>query len=274
MEGLHTLRIHRQDILSLLTELRPCIRFPHIPEQDALLKEALPCLGLTAKIFRPEQIGVECVYIVKHKSYLKELFEFLESTKDDARGEWHIKHGEMLGYPDCCCRSHAESVHRLPYPCGPLDWKLNHLLNMETKVKHDEKHLIEQMHRGGYRWGYYLIPHIPCSFHCAKSREYSEMILKHLRESFEDVAEELMDVLKNPILSIDTYRFIIFDGTVKDNTLTYSGIIDMNNLTEEDLLKDLRQCTHFVKSGSKLSMYKDSTLHKQIELRARLYNFC
>jgi hypothetical protein len=275
MDELHSFRIYRQEILALLLHLRKCIELPHIPEQYTILKEAIPALGLKLGMYTREPIDIECVVISNNDTYLDRLLDFLENSAIEPNTtEWHTQHGLLLGYPECCCRAYSGNVHFVPHPMKSMNWMLNHILNMESKVREDERDLIERMDKNNYKWGFYLLPHIPCTYNCQQSLDFVSRIFRQLEESFTDFAYALQHLMQKPILLLDTYNFVVFDGRVKDNTIRYRSIIDMNNLADRDLLSDFRECNRIVKSGKKLALYKDSQLHNQIELDATLYNFC
>jgi hypothetical protein len=275
MDQLHDLRIFRQDILSLFLGLRKCIEHPHLPEQAALLDEALPALGLKSKTYKHKQIGIKCVYIAKEDSHITKVISFLESDKVEPNSiDWHNEHGLLLGYPDCCCRAYAGNANYVPPSMKSMSWKMNHLFNMESKVSKDEREMVERLHPHQFPWGSYLIPHVPCSFDCPLSLEYGNRLFAQLRLAFKDYAEQLEGLLKNPILAVDTYNFIVFKGKVEGNTIKYSGITDVHNLADKDLLSEMGKANSIVKSGDRLAMYKDSELLNEIDLNATLYNFC
>ena len=146
--------------------------------------------------------------------------------------------GQILGYPECCCSAfkmrwkEAAALHQgdlalhtlFASGMGPFDWKLNIF---------------------GRYFGYQIIQHFPCNFHCANSIELAERYAAAIIINEPAIAQEYEMYLTSPVVYTDYCGVFVFLGGVttiigQDCYLSY----DPNNLrstvTENKVFELLR----------------------------------
>jgi len=278
---LHVAGIWRQDLLSVIFNLRPCFRLEINDKNLTFLKRRLSGLNLkmTTYIYPPAQKLT--AIIGKNKLILDQA-----KNIDLSFSGYHriFKMGKILGYPECCINEFIkEFIARQNLPLfslkncirkDKLDFKLNYLYSFETRVLAHPSTELNKLNRLDYLgWNKYLIPHIPCSFECRTSKKYAQKPFSIIKKYSPNYVQELKFYLKNPILFINDYEFIIFKGRVNNNSIIYKKIINPNNLTKKPFLNMVNRGNQIVINNGNIQVFKNNVLLKTFKKGAILFNF-
>lgn len=274
IELLHRNDIVMQDILSVLYDLRSCIRYSLTLEQRVLLRKALPCLGLRIVDYIYSSTDQPMCVIGKHRPTLK------KASEADKIPDLE-KVGHYLGYPSCCIDfwlrnkwEHSDTIPLLTKKNSKqLHYKLNYLLNFDSKAVTDSLPRLHQLF-GKYRdFDKYLIPHIPCSFDCQPSLQYANSLAEIMKDEFPDYFQTLKSRLKKTFLFIDNYTFTAVEGETKGDEVIYSQVFDFNTLFDDNLFKLLIHGNRIRWEQEKTVVFKDSIQIGESELPLKIFEF-
>lgn len=151
------------------------------------------------------------------------------------------KLGELLGYPHCCNEFFVRNIQEAKK--YNMDYVPLILKNEQMQAPFYTNNLIRY-------FGYSLISHFPCSYHCEKSIEIARANLKILEENAPDIAERLKEKLKS---------FVIY---TENNGIFYSNRYkkEKSNSGLNIVFKDIYA------SNSESKLYNDLKNHKKIDI--------
>lgn len=126
--------------------------------------------------------------------------------------------GQLLGYPKCC-RSYFEDTFSEEF--DPVWSSAIHTEGAKVKRNDDEVTVfLEEIYPEANPllryFGIRIVPHLPCSYTCEKSREFGRDFLKVIDEDFHDI---LLDLLSNVVW--DCYK-----GVAIVDTPYFRGVTD------------------------------------------------
>jgi len=128
----------------------------------------------------------------------------------------HLRFGLMLGFPDCCVDFFRQYNN----------WsKFSHPFETYKNTP-----VIQGKARGSYYCNNFLMDHIfffihniPCSYRCKKTIELAKKVELEIMKVEPDYAKRTIELLKKPLLVFGERNFIIFDGRLKGNQITFSN---------------------------------------------------
>jgi hypothetical protein len=270
---LHLKGILLQDILSVIYDLRPCIRYGLDKEKYFLLKELLPKFKLNMIIYNYKCLNKPVCIIGKNKSINKKAY------LSDKNGE-QDKLGYYLGYPSCCIKEWEDnkSINKETIPIitkkksTSLSYKLNYLFNLDSRA--NNLNPIEKLSQNNYSsYNKYFIPHIPCSFDCKDSLNYANKLYNIIKSLSPEYLKELEYNLKNTFLFIDNFRFIGFKGVVNNNKLLYTSVLDYNTLLDKEILNSLLKGNKLLIDNKNLLIYNNQTIINKFNTKCELLDF-
>jgi hypothetical protein len=180
--------------------------------------------GLMIKNDDPRS-GIRILYISRDKTLAGKAKDF--ELKQD-----HVALGNLLGYPDCCCRFFAQTSRE--NSLGTND------MTLHTFRKSKNQKFFWQNNNCIRGFDIALISHFPCSFSCQKSKKLADENLKLIERYDPDIVNYFSHALKGPIIyseGIGVYSFKSF--RFANGILEYQPeqIIASSNNTFFQLLK-------------------------------------
>lgn len=167
--------------------------------------------------------------ISKKREYLKGVKKAYELKRFDIVGDY-------LGYPKCCVDFYHKQkkdsgylvfrnfIKNIYNNSDKISWKLNNILNFEGRLNPNKqiytKEFISFINKIGF---ISLISHSPCSYDCKKSLKIADLNLKYsfLHHCYLDE----LTILRKPILYIDDFHFIIFEGYSEESSIRYNKLL-------------------------------------------------
>ena len=153
------------------------------------------------------------VYISKDASLLEKAADL--ERKGDLKSLHQL--GLLLGYPKCCVDFFDHISNDLKKTPTPLDTLKNTKQQLSFYVNNVYlESNFEQRPR--------LLSHIPCSYNCRYSIDYSRSLLKILYDKYPPYAKEIEEYLKLPLLYFDLNNVFAFNGFIKNDIINYESI--------------------------------------------------
>mgnify|MGYP001594173412 CR=1 FL=1 len=168
------------------------------------------------------------IYLIAKKK------RYLERTKKAYKSRQFDLVGKYLGYPECCVRFYYKKFLKAPSSSDNLlrniyhnsnnfSWRLNNILNFEGRIKgrNTPKEFTSFVQKTS---SISLISHSPCSYNCKESLKIANLnqryLFFHNRAHLNDYA-----ILKKPILYLDDFHFIIFEGNSGEDFIRYRKLL-------------------------------------------------
>jgi His-Xaa-Ser system radical SAM maturase HxsC len=180
------------------------------------------------------------IYISRDKALVEHFVNYDPELKLSRPETKDVKgFARALGYPDCC-------IDRA------LGTRLECLVGSYISMKPRSFYLNNMLHNVS---NYYLSFHYPCSYDCAKSKDYNRRIFDAINKDMPEFSRRLKSVLKMPLLVWFDYRdkrkildnriMAVFDGNVDGNVIKYRRcyILKTNcyvDSREKDLIERLQ----------------------------------
>jgi hypothetical protein len=180
--------------------------------------------------------------------------------------------GEVLGYPDCCVEFFLDNANAV-YPAesfrktiGKPSYYANNVMKMESRLNSERLKIYQQDIGFGTRTSnLFLISHVPCSYTCKKSMEIGRNVLSLIEKESPEFAGKLVGTLKRPFLFFDDFNWMIFDGKIKNDTLTYASILPPASMLPESLIKKFREGDASKVGKKSIEIFKDGKIVHVIE---------
>jgi len=262
-----------QEILGVITGVKPSLTIGLNEREKKAIIRGFPELAIECKeetaILNQQQII--CV-LSKEKEIAKKMINAFLIKKDMGES------GKLLGYPECCIKKHLYfGKQNMTYQHPKLFYQLyknsrkhnfltNNLFNFSTRL--EKKEDLQQLCRY-YSLNknfpiplFYLqfISHIPCSYNCQESIKIGKNIYNLLKKYTPDIEKIITYTLSKPVLFFDNFKWIIFDGYVKENTLFYKKIVPPISLINSSLLNKIKKGNKIFVNNNKIKIFKDSSL--------------
>lgn len=150
--------------------------------------------------------------------------------------------GRLLGYPSCCVERYKEdytqhSVEnervRSIYSASEEFYPYNNVIyTFETRLTYsiDSDEMEKFMEVEGLNL--YLNCHLPCSFGCDQSRKNAEELMDVLEEEEPELASRLKEVLSRPVLFLDDFRWMTFEGESGEDGIRYESVAEPYSLMD------------------------------------------
>ncbi len=236
--------IDPQSYLLLKKGSKPAIRVGLVKSWIEDAKKSAHKLGIKIVIKEFKQIYGQNLKDPKINAYYsldEKLCRKALQTEEEGDRE---KFGQLLGYPECCVDNFIKNL--------PSEYTLISLQNVKTKPSFYCNNLfvfdsklrdfdipiyyknLEMFDNHDVR-NLFLVRHIPCSFDCEHSIRIGKMTLKLLKDNFPDLAKNIVNVLKRPVLYWNYFEWVILKGHREDDIIKYDGIIDYESLIKKDI---------------------------------------
>lgn len=168
----------------------------------------------------------------------------------------HLRFGRALGFPDCCVKFFGKYNNWKFYSHPYESFK-----NTTSPSYYCNNFLMDH--------SYSFIHHIPCSYDCKKTIEVARETEKKIAEVDPDFVEEAKRLLKKPLLVFDERNFVIFDGKLENNVLTYSQCQYFENLAKPedriDFLDDIKRANKIKIGENKLTIMSNGSVVREVE---------
>lgn len=166
--------------------------------------------------------------------------------------------GKLLGYPSCCVKNYIiKNSIKNKIPDFTIDalistktkpsFYCNSIFTFDSKLTSFEKSISyrrnDQVFSNSHHL--FLIKHMPCSFDCRESIKIGKRILEILKKEMPELAKEIEEALKRPVLYFDYLNWLVFDGSVRRNQLKYKQILPYHSLFP-------KENTNLIKNGNRL----------------------
>jgi hypothetical protein len=134
----------------------------------------------------------------------------------------HLRFGNTLGFPDCCIEGFRKYN----------DWsRFCHPLESLRNTPRDPHHAI-----GSHLCNNFLmdntcsfIHHTPCSYRCAATIELASRIRDAISAVEPGFVSHATKILMMPLLVLGERNYVIFDGTLAENTIHYRAALYVRN---------------------------------------------
>lgn len=243
--------IQIQELLAVKHGIKPLLRTVIQPENIKIVKMICKEKGLFSVIKSFSQFygvnldsPINIIYVSKSKDLLRKAY--LSEKSEDRK-----LLGELLGYPSCCVDFFLDLLKsgKFLYPVktylkteGKPSFLTNNIFKMESRLDSKELEIFQNNLDFANRISHlFLISHIPCSYTCKESIKMGREMLKLLKREKPDLSKEIMFTLKKPLLYFDDFSWILFDGKVNSNTISYSSISSPLSLMQESLVNKFRE---------------------------------
>ncbi len=271
------LSIERIELICFLAGIKPALFYTLNDDEPELIKATLKNIcpeeqfyffespvmvvgGVRGPILRNKM--QKWLAISRNKKIARGIIEALKSPN-------YYKLGKLLGYPDCCVKQYLHERfyklgknNRIPQNIsiqnilkrtrGKPVYYCNSIYNFSGRLTAKDAKNFRRLGTINKKTPYqaYLIFYTPCSYNCGESIKIGRKALKALKYYDSVTAHKTEKILKKPILFIDDFRWIVFNGEVEKNqTIFYQSISPPKSLINKNILKR-------VERGDKLSLKK------------------
>lgn len=265
--------IQIQELLAVKHGIKPLLRTVIHPENIKIVKMICKEKGLFSMIksfsrFYGANLDspINIIYISKSKDLLGKAY--LSEKSEDRKSL-----GELLGYPSCCVEFFLEVLKsgKFLYPIktylkteGKPSFLANSIFKMESRLDSKELEIFQRNPDLGTRTSrLFLISHIPCSYTCKESVKIGREVLRLLERENPELAKEIVFTLKKPLLFFDDFNWVIFEGKVVGDVISYTSVLPPLSLMQESLVNKFRVGDR-VKVGKEfVEIFKgDEMIHK------------
>ena len=272
---LHNIGLFRQDFISILYNLRPCVRISIPHYKVGIAKILLSNFGLRIRSVYYKPVKRNIFYIGKNDSLLREACALSLKFK-------HFRIGALLGYPSCCIEKYVNiTKEKSAAPVltlsntkekSSLDHRLNYLFNFDSRIT--SLKTLQLLNRNKYLfWSMYLIPHVPCSFECETSKKYASKLKRLLMKSFPEYLSQMLCFLKKQVLFINDYEFLLLELRNFSKYYVYKNIFEANSLIKKNIVIKLNQGNKLRLRKNNFSIYNNKKFLYKIDYQATLFNF-
>lgn len=275
----HSLRqkISRTELIGFFAGIKPAILVGLYDKKDVdETKLIFAKFKLKRKIYFADDSsgGQQWLAISLNPNITKELIQsFLRKDFE--------KVGRLLGYPPCCAKRYADDLPNratardiLFRTKGSLSWYVNNVFNPQTRSVFSEKGMdmlkLRKMEGVSIKimtYPLYLISHFPHSYDCKESIKIAKKTFRAIKKINSAEAEMTKGILKKPILFLDSFHYIVFNGAAKnDKTIIYSSISPPKSLVPTSLLKRIEE-------GGKISIEGRTIIISKNDKRVHHFEF-
>lgn len=169
----------------------------------------------------------------------------------------HLRFGKLLGFPGCC----VDFFRRYN------DWnRFSHPYETYKNTKRKPSYYCNNFLMDN---SFFYIHHLPCSYSCEKTISYAREVEKRIEQVEPGFVRKTKEILQKPLLVFGERHYIIFDGDMKGDTISYDDAHYVSNPArpEEDVnfFDEIRQ-------GDSILMKKDIAIRKEGKEIARFPN--
>lgn len=260
-----------QEVLGVIAGIKPCLIVGLTKKGRELITREFPELTLEC---RKKTIVVnrrEMIYALsKKREMTKRVINSFVIEKNPERT------GELLGYPKCCIKNHLyfferdmqyqhpRVVYQTHINSQKHSFLTNNLFNFSTRLEKKEdferqgQYLSLNKNYPFHPFYLQFISHIPCSYDCQESIKIGKRIQLLLKEYAPEIEKVVTHTLSKPVLFFDLFKWVIFDGHVKENTLFYKKVIPPISLIDFSLLNKIMRGNKITASDSEIKISKDN----------------
>lgn len=159
-----------------------------------------------------------------------------ESVLELKNNHWSPEFARQLGYPSCCndffvklsrdkeLKNLIHHIHKNTKSKPNL--YVNNVFNYTSRLQGKTDRLLrlhllnKEMHLPFYKF----IAHAPCSYNCQKSIVMGEKTHSAIKKHRPELAKEIYAHLSKPILFFDDFRWVLFNGHARGNSVLYESI--------------------------------------------------
>jgi len=259
-----------QEILPVIAGVKPSFIMDLDEKRKRIILSEFPELNINCK----QKIIVNKRKTVCAFSKKKRIAE--ETINSFVVGKDPEKIGRLLGYPECCVKSHSyffrhNLQHHSPIVVYQsyrnskrLNFLTNNLLNFSSRLSNREDY--RRLREYSILNEHFPIPliylqfisHIPCSYDCEESIKMGKEIDALLKKYTPEVEKVVKYTLSKPILFFDVLEWIIFDGYVRGNILFYKKVIPPISSIDFSLLNKITKGNKIIIREKKIEIFKDN----------------
>lgn len=203
------------------------------------------------------------LYISKDREMIDKAFR---AEKNDRM----LDLGELLGYPECCIKNYVERlkdydsggerIRKISESSSEFFWENNIIYTFDTRIIQDiGQRKMDELIKLNDK-SLYLNVHLPCSFDCENSRKNARKLLDKLEEEEKEFAARIPRKLSNPVVFIDNFSWITFQGEVSNSEILYSEVSEDSMISCDELERGDR-----VKVGENIEVFRGEKKIETIE---------
>ncbi|MCL4406000.1 MAG: hypothetical protein M1471_00495 [Patescibacteria group bacterium] len=260
-----------QEFLSILDGKKPAMVFGLGDESfKEKIETAFPGIYIRFSKNQPFLPRLICgVALDENKA--AEAAEYLSMNPDDQ--------GVVLGYPKCCVTSHMRFVIESQALNAPLvtynsfknsqslNYLTNNIFNFYSRIGYQEKNMLDYARYGESNINlpintinFQYISHIPCRYDCEASVAWGKITEGLMKKYTPNVEAIIKNTLARPILFVDLFEWIVFDGKVSDGVLSYNGILPPKAFPDEGLMKAVLEGNRLKVDDQRIEVFNDDRL--------------
>jgi hypothetical protein len=243
------------DLAALLTDVKPVIYIDfedsHWPYLSGL------CEKLRLRYLFPEELYPE-IRNPHNLFHLRRGKKHIIIGKDMGKVETAARHwkrlggvpwGLALGYPECCVKHYTGWKKNTADPDimrhiylntrhkEKLSFMLNNTWNLYSQSRNSPKETrdfrkMDSLNTSGLQFVQVISWH-PCAYDCHKSLAAADKIYAFMSHYVPEHAFLLKKRLSKPVVMLDKYKFIAFNGFIDGRTLYHAGIAEPRSLIPE-----------------------------------------
>jgi len=267
-----------QSYFLLKEGFKPVIRVATSKELIEEFKKICKNLGLSVLVKEFSEIYGTKLEKASFNAYISNSKESAEEAYEVERGGDRKTFGKLLGYPACCVDKFIENLK------SPVDYTIQTFLNTKTNPsfycnfifnfdsKLDDGGI--KIYQENYRIFnktklYFLIRHMSCSFDCKKSIEIGKKTLEILNREMPQLAESIVHALKRPVLYLDYFNWLVFNGEINGNELVYKEVLLYDSLFPKEKLELIKRGNVVKVFDEKIQVLKDENILLEIPKKDR-----
>ncbi len=170
----------------------------------------------------------------------------------------HLRFGKCLGFPDCCI-SFFNKYNNWKFYSHPYQTLIHTRGDFSY---HCNNHLMDST--------YFYIHHLPCSYNCTATIELSKKVENKIMEVEPEFVKKTNRLLKKPLLVFSEKNFVMFDGKLKGNELTYNDSWYHSNYAREEekvaFISEIKKGNRIIHKEDMLHIYMDSNLIRRVNM--------
>ncbi len=176
----------------------------------------------------------------------------------------HLRFGKALGFPDCCVdffmRYNNWNIYSHPFEAYKNTKRMD---NRASGSYYCNNFLMDNT--------YFFIHNIPCSYRCENTISYARKVEEKLAKVEPGFVKKVQAILKRPLLVFGERNFMMFDGKMKGDSITYKDSMYFKNPgrpeDEVDFYKDIRSGDKLTREGDNLNIFKGRSLLKTTRMK-------
>jgi hypothetical protein len=256
-----------QSFLLLKNDIKPVIRIGLPPDIEYFKHFITKKLGLEMIIIKNTELYDQKLDSPVFNAYISKSSVLADqAAKAEIMGD-RIKLGILLGYPKCCveyfCRTlgKEKTISSFINTKSKPSFYCNNLFVYDSKLESENSISFFNSNRTKLdQYSHlFLIRHVPCSYDCKESINLGRKTLSFLKKEKPEIASNIINALKRPVIYFDYFRWAVLDGFVKYNTIFYKKVLPFESFLERNILEKIMEGNSIVVTEKRITVFKNQS---------------